>query len=99
MYNDYAEEIARNIAGPLANEYVRGGGLYGIAAVAPDTPDALTCGTCGASWAEDITPAGRCPWEYDHYAPDEIDGSYLMPLLAQAARRGYELGYGVGSAQ
>lgn len=99
MNNDYATQIARDIAGPLANEYVRGGGLYGITAVTPDTPGALTCGICGASWAEDITPAGRCPWEYDHATPDEIEGSYLLPLLAQATRRGYELGYAVGSAQ
>lgn len=41
-------------------------GLYGITAVDPSTPGALRCGTCGRAWLDDITPAGRCPWEYHH---------------------------------
>jgi hypothetical protein len=41
-------------------------GLYGIRAVSLPAPGALTCGTCGRSWTDDITPAGRCPWEYEH---------------------------------
>lgn len=41
-------------------------GAYGIQAVPPHTPGALTCGTCGRAWMEDITPAGRCPWEDVH---------------------------------
>lgn len=47
-----------------------GPGAYGIVAVDSDTPGAITCGTCGRSWAEDITPAGRCPWEYEHGEAD-----------------------------
>ena len=38
-------------------------GAYGIQEN-PDGP--ITCGTCGRRWAEDITPSGRCPWEYLH---------------------------------
>lgn len=41
-------------------------GAYGIQQVTSGTPDAMTCGTCGRSWLEDITPAGRCPWEERH---------------------------------
>lgn len=40
-------------------------GMNGIKAVQPGTPDAYTCEACGRSWMED-TPAGRCPFEYDH---------------------------------
>lgn len=38
----------------------------GADGIEPVIDGAVTCGTCGTSWAEDITPAGRCPWEYDH---------------------------------
>lgn len=38
-------------------------GAYGIERV---SVGAVTCGECGAAWDDDITPAGRCPWEYDH---------------------------------
>lgn len=32
----------------------------------------VQCGHCGLTWEEDITPAGRCPWEWDHeYDEDE----------------------------
>lgn len=50
-------------------------GLYGIVAVPIGTPGALTCQeeSCGRSWIEDITPAGRCPWEYDHAIESEED--------------------------
>lgn len=43
-------------------------GAYGIRAIDPCTPGALVCGdpSCGRAWAEDITPAARCPWEYLH---------------------------------
>lgn len=41
-------------------------GAYGIEEVPHDTPGAIHCTECGRSWAEDITPAGRCPWESDH---------------------------------
>ena len=53
-------------------EPVIGPGSYGIESVPSDTPDALTCGHCGLSWLEDITPAGRCPWEYDHEYDDSL---------------------------
>lgn len=26
----------------------------------------IKCGECEMRWSQDITPAGRCPWEYDH---------------------------------
>lgn len=45
-----------------------GPGAYGIERVWEDHPDNLTCGSCGAMWRDDITPAGRCPWEGDHTA-------------------------------
>jgi hypothetical protein len=45
-------------------------GSYGIEAIDPLTPGALICGSCGRAWAEDITPAGRCPWEIDHAHSD-----------------------------
>lgn len=41
-------------------------GCYGIREVPADTPDSLKCGECGRHWADDITPAGRCPFEYNH---------------------------------
>lgn len=51
-------------------------GAYGIEAVDPSTPGAMVCGTCGRAWAEDITPAGRCPWE-DQHADDAQDDAHL----------------------
>lgn len=48
-------------------------GSDGIRAVDPATPGALICGSCGRAWLEDITPAGRCPWEGDHAEPEEDD--------------------------
>lgn len=38
-------------------------GAYGIQ---EDPSGAMQCGACGRRWAEDITPSGRCPWEYLH---------------------------------
>lgn len=38
-------------------------GAYGIREVRDGL---MECGTCGRRWAEDITPAGRCPWEHLH---------------------------------
>lgn len=26
----------------------------------------MTCLECYRHWVDDITPAGRCPWEYQH---------------------------------
>lgn len=60
-------------------------GMYGIESVSEDTPGALTCAECGMSWAEDITPAGRCPWEHDHeYGEDE--SALTAPDWSVAAR-------------
>lgn len=46
-------------------------GAYDIRAVDPETPGAVICGTCGRAWTEDITPAGRCPWEDEHNVEDD----------------------------
>lgn len=37
-----------------------------------DADDNMMCGVCRATWNDHKipTPAGRCPWEYDH---DESD--------------------------
>ena len=35
--------------------------------------DCMTCLECFRHWAEDITPAGRCPWEYQHSIDRERD--------------------------
>lgn len=29
-------------------------------------PGDMVCLNCYRSWSEDITPSGRCPWEYEH---------------------------------
>lgn len=51
-------------------------GAYGIEAVDPSTPGAMVCGECGRAWADDITPAGRCPWEADHLDPDAEENDF-----------------------
>lgn len=43
-------------------------GALGIEEVPPSTAGALVCGECGKAWTQDITPAGRCPWEHEHVA-------------------------------
>lgn len=58
-------------------------GAYGIEEVPASTPGAMTCGTCGRSWADDITPAGRCPWEYDHVDEEEEDAPTADDILAE----------------
>lgn len=40
-------------------------GMFGITRVEYRT-GCMTCGECYRHWADDITPAGRCPWEYQH---------------------------------
>lgn len=40
-------------------------GAYGVKRV-PTTQAEFICGSCGRGWNEDITPAGRCPWEHLH---------------------------------
>lgn len=40
-------------------------GSYGIARTEYRKGDML-CEECYRSWREDITPSGRCPWEYQH---------------------------------
>lgn len=40
-------------------------GLFGISRV-EYRGDCVTCLECYRHWAEDITPAGRCPWEHLH---------------------------------
>jgi hypothetical protein len=57
-------------------------GAYGITAVDPETPGALVCGECGKAWADDITPAGRCPWEWDHPSDETgCEGPYRATVL------------------
>jgi hypothetical protein len=41
-------------------------GTYGIESVPEWTTGAVFCLDCGRHWLEDITPAGRCPFEYEH---------------------------------
>lgn len=55
-------------------------GAYGIEAVDPATPGALVCNECGRAWTEDITPAGRCPWEDMH--DDDDDAQEVAHLAA-----------------
>ena len=53
----------------------------------PNDPKATVCGTCGKGWDDSIstsvtpTPAGRCPFEYDHEqeVPD-VKAAYVMVL-------------------
>lgn len=40
-------------------------GAYGITRTEYRSGD-MICLECYRSWREDITPAGRCPWEYQH---------------------------------
>lgn len=49
-------------------------GAYGIKAVDPTTAGAIVCGSCGRAWTDDITPAGRCPWEELH-----LDSAPVVP--------------------
>lgn len=37
-----------------------------VTEVEPDHSEAIVCGTCRRAWVEDVTPAGRCPWEHLH---------------------------------
>jgi hypothetical protein len=56
----------------------------------PSDPKATMCGTCGRGWDDSIstsvtpTPAGRCPFEYDHVYEDNedkmTDNTYIMLL-------------------
>jgi hypothetical protein len=60
-------------------------GSYGIVAVDPATSDALVCGDCGRAWLQDITPAGRCPWEYLHGAETSTALDQKIARLAALA--------------
>lgn len=40
-------------------------GAYGISRTEYRAGD-MICLECYRSWREDITPAGRCPWEHAH---------------------------------
>lgn len=40
-------------------------GAYGITRTEYRSGD-MVCRECYRSWREDITPSGRCPWEYQH---------------------------------
>ena len=40
-------------------------GSYGITRV-EYRQECMTCLECYRHWMEDITPAGRCPWEHLH---------------------------------
>jgi hypothetical protein len=56
-------------------------GAYDIGEVPPTTPGAIICGSCGAAWLEDITPAGRCPWEYNHGEEEEEEDTPIDAWL------------------
>jgi hypothetical protein len=51
----------------------------------------MTCGTCNASWDDEVfpTPAGRCPFEYDHVEEPEPVlpeiAMYVSPRVDNAA--------------
>lgn len=47
-------------------------GAYGITRTEYREGD-IICLECYRSWREDITPAGRCPWEYQHLKDREAD--------------------------
>lgn len=83
-------------------------GAYGIEEVPPQTPDALTCydPSCLRSWLDDITPAGRCPWEHLH-STRPPDFTYTVTVTAQrkaqadqvmAERISYDEDYGFSYA-
>lgn len=40
-------------------------GMFGIPRV-EYRDGCMTCLECYRHWMDDITPAGRCPWEYQH---------------------------------
>jgi hypothetical protein len=50
----------------------------------PNDPKATVCGTCGRGWDDSIstsvtpTPAGRCPFEYDHEYDDEDEDEAVV---------------------
>jgi hypothetical protein len=53
----------------------------------PSDPKATVCGTCGRGWDDTIstsvtpTPAGRCPFEYDHvYEDNNAEPVFIMVL-------------------
>lgn len=48
----------------VIDEYL-GNGSHGVSPIARDGA-AFHCYGCKRSWNEE-TPAGRCPWEYNHY--------------------------------
>lgn len=62
----FAELRAEGKAAHEASQQADLVGALGIKSVDPKTPGAIVCGACGKAWMEDITPAGRCPWEGDH---------------------------------
>ena len=47
-------------------------GAYGIARTEYRDGD-MVCLDCYRSWREDITPSGRCPWEYQHSTDRQVD--------------------------
>lgn len=67
-------------------------GAYGIKAIDPMTPGAIICGSCGKAWAEDITPAGRCPWEDNHAHSDGEDDERIEALHEEARAYAREQG-------
>jgi hypothetical protein len=69
-------------------------GTYGIIQVDPaTTPRLLTCAVCARSWAEDITPAGRCPWEHMHDddEPDDEPATLTPGQIAADVMRRWNL--------
>lgn len=62
-------------------------GSYGIPEVTYSA-GAVYCLTCYRSWMEDITPSGRCPWEYDHETDKPEDRLRRRQAITDAQLRG-----------
>lgn len=67
-------------------------GAYGVAQVTTGTVGAMWCPDCGKSWLEDITPAGRCPWEHEHGdAPKPLVFTPTITLGSEGMRNDHDI--------
>lgn len=64
--NDLVGAYCESSIGPVCgHRWVPLTGSFGIVEVRTGTGN-CKCGECGREWLEDITPAGRCPFEAEH---------------------------------